>query len=273
MKAAGAAFIAAVALETTYLSRLWTVERSDGTTLRFTDHDTDLTFGGDVYAARTGFQASAIVTTLSAAAQGVSIEFLLNVSGFDEDAIRAGLYDGQTCTLLILERTSAEVMTAFKGTLGEVSITDHGYARAEIEGIVQSGKIITEQFSLNCRADLGDARCKVDIDALKVAFTVASAVASNDGFSSADLTQADSQWDLGLVVWVTGSNAGDAIEVAKSLATGDVTLFMPARYAIEAGDTGLIYPGCTKFPSMCIGRYANFDNYRGEPFAPKPAAV
>ena len=47
-------------LETTRLCTAWRIERRDGQSFFFTDHDRDLVYGGNTYLAATGFDRTAI---------------------------------------------------------------------------------------------------------------------------------------------------------------------------------------------------------------------
>jgi len=57
----GAAALAAhLATGSTTVCRCWGLIRADGVAYGFTDHDRDLTFGGQVYRADTGLSARAV---------------------------------------------------------------------------------------------------------------------------------------------------------------------------------------------------------------------
>lgn len=77
----------------------------------------------------------------------------------------------------------------------------------------------------------------------------------------------DNRWDLGLVHWITGNNADISIEVRRSLSLdGEISLYLPAPFVIQVGDTGKIFTGCDKTTTACFNRYDNMVNFRGEPF-------
>jgi uncharacterized phage protein (TIGR02218 family) len=60
-----------------------------------------------------------------------------------------------------------------------------------------------------------------------------------------------------------------AIEVKSwTAANGRIELFLPMGYAIAAGDTFSVYPGCDKRLETCLGRFGNVVNFRGEPYVP-----
>jgi hypothetical protein len=68
-------------------------------------------------------------------------------------------------------------VTLRRGWLGEVEAGDDGAFRAELRGLTQALQQRTgELYSPECRADLGDARCRVSIEPARVAREAAYAV-------------------------------------------------------------------------------------------------
>ncbi len=51
-------------------------------------------------------------------------------------------------------------------------------------------------------------------------------------------------------------------------ATGTLTLFLPALYAVQAGDAFTVRPGCDKSFAACKAKFANAINFRGFPHVP-----
>jgi uncharacterized phage protein (TIGR02218 family) len=57
------------------------------------------------------------------------------------------------------------------------------------------------------------------------------------------------------------------------LASDGITLFLPMPFPIEVGDTLGLYAGCNKLISTCTAKFANWHNFRGEPYIPGPDAL
>jgi uncharacterized phage protein (TIGR02218 family) len=158
-----------------------------------------------------------------------------------------------------------------RGWFGEVTLNENGKFRTELRGMTQAlQQQLGEIYSPECRADLGDHRCKIDVGlwtrsgAVTGVTDPAVFVASIDGAATAD-----GWFDGGLLTWVTGANAGRAIEVKSwAASTGRVELFLAMGYAIVIGDAFTVYPGCDKRLETCIGRFNNVINFRGEPYVP-----
>lgn len=77
----------------------------------------------------------------------------------------------------------------------------------------------------------------------------------------------------GVVHWLTGTNAGRENELETYVAaTATVTLAIPTRNPIVAGDTFKIRRDCAKSKAACIA-YGNLNNMRGEPELPRANGV
>lgn len=257
---------------TTTLARIWDITRKDTTVVRLTDHDQDLAVGGDTYLAAQGFSASSILISAGEPVQGMEMIMPEDTTGVDGDDVDAGLYDGAQCSMRYVdyEALAGGAMTMFGGVIGH-STHDRRLQQINftVEGKFSRGRVVNvESWSSTCRADLGDARCTVDIEALKTGATVTS-VPSQYTFVDSSLALADDAVALGVVKWLTGANAGLAFEIKGNVAATDrVTTFMPAPFVIQVGDTCDLYPGCNKSLSTCRDTYNNVVNFRGEPFIP-----
>jgi hypothetical protein len=84
-----------------------------------------------------------------------------------EDEVRAGLFDGAEIAISLVQREDPDghgEIRLRRGALGETRLTPQGYFHAELRGLSQPLAPSTlEVFSPNCRADLGDHRCKFPI--------------------------------------------------------------------------------------------------------------
>ena len=139
--------------------------------------------------------------------------------------------------------------------------------KAELRGLTQAlQQQIVELYTPDCRADLGDSRCKINLTALTVTGTVTAATDCY-GFTDSSRAEASGYWNGGLVLWTSGANAGRKMEIG-SFAAGVFTLFLPMPGIIAVGDTYSLQPGCDKSFTTCKTRYGNGNNFRGEPYVP-----
>ncbi len=122
---------------------------------------------GDIaYQANRGFAPSAIRSTNDLAVDNFDINFLLNLDGIAEEDVLAGNYDNARIELFLLNYADVgmgQVLLA-TGSLGEVALAN-GQAKAEMRGLSQAlQQNVLEVTSPTCRAELGDARCKADVN-------------------------------------------------------------------------------------------------------------
>jgi uncharacterized phage protein (TIGR02218 family) len=268
MKSASTALAAHVAGETMTLATCWKVTRRDGTVLGFTDHDQDITFSSQLYQASTGYTRSAIHTIANLSVDNLDIESALNSDTLDAADLRAGLWDGAEVEIFLVnwQNLGQGKVTLKRGTIGQVELKDTVF-RAELRGLTQAlQQQIVELYTPDCRADLGDARCTIDLAAMTVTGTVTSSI-DRHGFTDTSRAEAAGFWNGGLVEWTSGANQGRKMEV-KSFSGGVFTLFLPMPGIIAAGDDYSLQPGCDKSFATCKNRYNNVLNFRGEPNVP-----
>ncbi|MEO5376066.1 MAG: DUF2163 domain-containing protein [Alphaproteobacteria bacterium] len=266
MKPASANLAAHLAGEVTTLCTCWTITRTDGLVLGFTDHDRDVTVGGMSYRAAGGYSPSAVASSASLAVDNLDVDVVLDDEGITDGDLRAGLYDHAEVEVMLVNWAAPTDggMVLSRGHLGEVALKG-AVATAEIRGLVQAlATNIGEYFSADCRASLGDARCGVDLTALTVAGAV-TAVMSRRRFTAAGV--AGAEYVGGMVAFSSGACAGLRMEV-KASDGADITLFVPVPREIAVGDSFTIHPGCDRTAATCRQRYDNIINFRGEPFVP-----
>lgn len=148
----------------TTLTSLWELTRTDGVKFFFTDHDKDVEFGGDTYVAANGYKRTAISNSVGLSVDNLDIEGVLD--GIDEDELRVGLFDYAEIKVKLInyKNTADGIIKLRRGILGEVAFTSQGFYTAELRGLAQPlSQNIVEMYTVECRADLGDAQCKIPI--------------------------------------------------------------------------------------------------------------
>ncbi len=200
----------------TTLCRCWRVTRSDGVVLGFTDHDRTLSFGGDDYEPTSGFDASEDVSATGFAVGGMEVSGALSSDRLDADDLASGRYDNAEVRIYLVNwSTPSERQLLRVGHIGEVTRED-GAFRAEVRGLAASlDETKGRAFRPACDADVGDARCGVDLDdpAFKATGAV-TAVGDRRQFTASGLGGFDAGWfDRGRFTWTSGANAGRGAEV------------------------------------------------------------
>ncbi len=268
MKTAGTNLATHIGGETTTLATCWKITRKDSAVFGFTDFDKDLTIDGLLYQAQSGYTRSAIHTISNLAVDNLDIESALDSETLNAADLRAGIWDGAAIEIFIVNWSNLAngKIILKRGTVGEVELKDTVF-RAELRGLTQAlSQQIVELYTPDCRAELGDARCKINLAALTVIGTV-TAVTDRRSFTDTGRIEADHYWNGGLITWTSGANVGRKMEV-KSFVGGVFTLFLPMPSDVAEGDTYSLYPGCDKKFSTCKDKYSNSKNFRGEPHVP-----
>ena len=233
MKTVSTAMAAHLAGETTTLATLWRVVRRDGVVFTFTDHDQNITYGGETYLAALGYERSAIASASDLAVDEGELLGLLDAASIDPAELRAGLWDFAAVRIFAVNRadlTQGEVKLR-RGTLGEVTARDDGSFRAELRGLAQPLQAtVGSLYQPECRADLGDARCKVPLRPAQRANSTAFALAQFVRLNVSGGSIADSR-DEGGAIWectTSGTSAASdpggwaAVAVGNTLTDGSV---------------------------------------------------
>ncbi|WP_018935647.1 MULTISPECIES: DUF2163 domain-containing protein [unclassified Thioalkalivibrio] len=260
--------------EVTTLATCWRLERRDGFVIRATDHDHDLTVDGETYAARTGYTRSALATTGALSVDNADLDGVLSTDTITAEDIRAGLYDHAELRVFAVDWQDPDAgrINLRRGWIGDVTLSREGHWHTSLRGMTQAlAQNIIESYTPNCRADLGDNRCKVDLSEWThtgvilgpgTDLTLEASISDTDGVDA-------SIFEHGVLTWTSGQNEGKVIEVtAVDLEKDTITLAFPPSYTPAAGDEFEIYAGCDKRLETCRDRFDNVLNFRGEPFIP-----
>lgn len=257
----------------TTLCRCWIVTRRDGLLQGFTDHDEDVVIDGTSCRAGTGLTGSEVAQKQGLAVDSSELSGALNADTLNEDDLAAGLYDAAEVELWLADwsEPALRVMLA-KGTLGEVRRDGTAFV-AEVRGLSQAlGEERGRLYTSNCGADLGDAKCKINLDApaYKGAGTVVAVTATSSFAASGLDAYADGWFTAGKLTFKSGANAGLSIEVKAHRLSGGVRLdlWQAMPHPIEPGDTFTVTAGCDKRFATCHDRFNNIVNFRGFPHIP-----
>ncbi len=257
----------------TTLCRCWLIIRADGLVQGFTDHDEDVPLGDIVCRAGSGLSGSESTQKIGFAVDSSEISGALSSETLNESDLAAGRYDAATVELWLIDWSEPELCVLLgKGVLGEIKRESAAFT-AEVRGL--SDRLLQESgrlYSVTCSADLGDARCKIDLTSS--AFSGIGTVAeqrTKSAFSASGLDGFDDGWfTAGKLVFTGGGNDGLSVEVKSHRNDGVVTLelWQAMPEPIASGDTFIISAGCDKRFQTCHERFNNAVNFRGFPHIP-----
>ena len=243
----------------------WRIDRRDGVAIGLTAHDRDLEVDGFHYRAAPGMTPSAIRRGAGLDPDSMDVTGALTGAAISEADLLAGRWDGARIALLAVDWTAPRdpIMLA-NGTIGAVE-TRNGMLSAELRGAAAALDVpAVEVTSPECRAELGDKRCRVAMAGRR---RIVRVVAAEGATLTVDTTEpVPDAWGGGRIGWLTGSNSGLSDAVARS-AGNAVRLWQPPRFP-ATGAMLEIREGCDKSIATCAGRFGNAANFRGEPYLP-----
>lgn len=251
--------------ELTSIALCWRLERTDGAGLALTSHDGPVTSEGATHVPAPGMIPAAIIRKLGIEPQSSEGAGALSSDILDAHELSLGRWDGARVSLTAADwlDPAAEPIRLLSGGIGGVAIDGdrftadlHGAATRLLEPVCPS-------TSAECRAELGDERCRVDLAGRA---TRAHVVSSSDSEIVLDQAVGD-RFLLGRLRYLAGANCGLSTIVLAATGSRVVVRDLP-RAAVEAGCMVELREGCDKRLATCVGRFANAVNFRGEPHLP-----
>ncbi len=152
---------------TTSLATIWRIIRTDAVEFYFTDHDQDIVYDGNTYLAENSYSRTAISNDSTLSVDNLNVEGIFDSADITEQDIRVGKFDYAEVRVSVINYTEPTdgVVKMRRGRFGEVTMTKQGIFRAELRGLTQDlQQNIGEIYQPECRADVGDSRCKVPIN-------------------------------------------------------------------------------------------------------------
>lgn len=251
----------------TTLAFCWRIERRDGVTIGLTDHDRDLAIGGVPHRAAPGMTPSAIKRGDGLDADTMDIAGALTSAAIGEADLLAGRWDGARVRLFAVDWTDADgaQVPLGEGTIGAVETRDGAFT-AELRGSAAAlDRPVVEETSPECRAELGDRRCRVAMAGRR---RYARIVACEERTVTIDAAEPSAgAYGGGLLRWLGGANSG--LESAIAVSDGaSVVLRAEPPLPVAAGNLIELIEGCDKSLATCAARFGNAANFRGEPYLP-----
>lgn len=247
------------------VATFWRIYRRDGSTLAFTSHDRDLTFGGIRHLAAPGMIPAAIRLTAELANDSAEVQGALNHDSISESELAAGLFDDAAIEIGAVDWAALEHHTLYTGQIGRIE-DDEVQFSAEL----RSNKSLLEQdlvprTSPTCRAEFCGRGCGLSA----VRFTSQQALAEVDlegnrvRFAGVD---GEAHVD-GRLRFMAGPQTGVAFGIID--ADGEwLVLDRPLVEGTLPGTFVELREGCDHTIATCSDRFANAANFRGEPFLP-----
>lgn len=277
MKNLSSGTLADLASDTQTFNTCWLITRTDGTVYSWTDCDQPLTVSSVTYSPLDAYSPSANDGKADFSVDNMEVLGFLTSLAINENDVAEGKWDYATVSIFMVNRNNIAngVYHMRDGWLGQVAIKSPGIFTAEIRGLSQAiqntlGDLVTP----TCRWTLGDvdaygnavlnSHCTINLSAYAVLGVPVTLVSSNQEFTASSLTQAAQWFSFGSLKWVTGNNAGVAMDIQGFGLGGVVLLQLPMINNIQLGDTFNIVPGCQKrYAEDCVAKFNNGVNHGG----------
>lgn len=248
----------------------WKLERTDGTIMRFTDHDKKLTVANEVYDPQGGFNSSARQKLNNLKVRNLEFVGFISDDSITYDDLKSGKYRDCKVTEMLVDWQYS--------WMGPISTAVYWIVEMQYDGEKWVGQVsgltrwLTQRvgrvYSRICDHILGDEKCQVDLPSLEQTGTVTTVVKSRLVFTTT-LSELDDFFKYGYITWTSGANTDEKAEIKMfRAAAGRIELALQTTDPIEAGDTFKVYPGCDRLRDTCLTKYSNVINFGGFPFIP-----
>lgn len=251
--------------ELTTLALCWRLERRDGVGLALTSHDRPLFVEGVRYEPSPGMSPAAIRAELGLDPRSSEVAGALASAAISEEDIVSGRWDGAELRLLATSwnEPGSEQLVLLEGELGVVA-AKAGQFDVDLLGV--SAKLerpVCPLTSPECRAELGDPQCRVDMAGRRMR----ACVDSVDGHRIRIDQPVDDRFRFGSVRIAGGPSNG--LRRRISAVEGNVlSTFGTLPFDLGPGTPVEIVEGCDKRLETCATRFSNAANFRGEPHLP-----
>lgn len=231
--------------DTTTLCTCWNVTRTDGNVYAFTDHDQDLVISGVTYLSSDSYTRTSVKSDETLGIDNLEVIGMLDSEQISDIDMANGLYDYAQIQVFMVNwmNLSDGIVRIREGWLGEVVVTETGTFKAELRGLTQA---LTPQFgdlfSQICRADLGDAQCKIDLAAITYSATVSGVLAQNT-FEIASVLQFQpyqSTNTASIIINEAMVASNDGLGVEFTLNGTPYSFFIPTSSATPAAVNSLV---------------------------------
>jgi uncharacterized phage protein (TIGR02218 family) len=243
----------------------WRVERLDGAGIALTSHDAALVSEGILHEPEPGMTPATVTRSLGLEPQAAEAAGSLSSEALSQADLALGRWDGAEIRVTMADWDDAAntPVQLIGGEIGGVSIDGDSFSAELQGGAAKLQGPVCPATSAECRAALGDKKCRVDLSGRSLA---AHVVASGGASFTLD-TSVDDRFVLGRLRYMSGANCGLSSVILSSAGNVVQVRDLP-RGTVESGCRVELREGCDKRFETCVTRFANAANFRGEPHLP-----
>nr|WP_294849832.1 DUF2163 domain-containing protein [uncultured Sphingomonas sp.] len=248
----------------TSIALCWRIERKDGAGLALTSHDEAVEVRGVRHDPAPGMTPAAVRHGGGLDAAKSEVAGALSSAAISEADLLAGRWDGAAVRLSAVdwERPAGSTELA-SGALGRISQKDREFHAEMLGPAAKLDSPVCPLTSPECRAELGDKACRVDM----AGRSVRARVVSVDGLVVTVDRMLDDRFLMGSLRFL-GGDANGLRSMLLKVDASTVTLRSMPPVTVIAGDAVEVIEGCDKSLETCSARFGNAANFRGEPHLP-----
>ena len=267
-----------------HFATLWRFELTTGDVLRYTNHDREIEFDGELYSPAAAPRASAAQEAEGLQGQTRDLEGIIEDDSLSFDNLRAGLLRNAELTEYAIDWRYpwAGALSTRRYFVGEVSYGGNDRWNAQLNNPATRLQVpVGAIYGRACRFSLGDANCGINVNAFKSSILTVSDVSSGSNntrtrFSVIDASYFASQSaefaSFGFVEWVSGENVGLKVEVLKETrpTANEVNFQLSenAAFDVSVGDKFRVTAGCDRTIETCENKFNNLQRFGGFPDIP-----
>lgn len=266
---------------------VFTIALQGGVVLRYSGNDKMHTWGADTYLVGPIIKRSRISTVVGIRVDTMDMTITANdtiqVNGVPLLAFAAaGGLDGARVRVDKVfapswDKPLVGALLHFSGRVNDVDVS--GYeanvtVNSDLE--VLDIKVPRSLYQPGCVNTLYDSACQVNRAAVTVTGAVqASPTPTRFAFGTNLGAHATGRFDLGVLTFTSGANAGSSrtIKSFVSGGTNTITPIAPFPFTPAVSDAFTVYPGCDKTAATCTSKFSNGVRFRGFPFVPVPETI
>lgn len=163
----------------------------------------------------------------------------------------------------------------FSGRVADVREVDRFGALLEIKSYLEmlNVQVPRELYQAQCLKTVYDLECAVAPLAHQVAGQATSASTLGRTRFDSNVIRAAGHFDLGMLTWTSGPNAGVSRTVKSQSAGGEFSLLSPLPAAVSPGDAFVVLPGCDGLQATCTAKFNNLARFKGQPYIPQAETI
>ncbi len=252
-----------------YWAQMWRIERQDGEIIALTDHDFDIEFEGEVYAAK-----SALTSSEVQAAIGLEAENSECLGGVDGDMIRledlkAGRFMDAHIRHFLFDFDNHRIEhEIFSGSISKLYFGETHFRAELTSDLDRLDYVFGRKFSKTCGVKFCSKECGLNSSN----YCLRSEITKIQG-SRLEIEAQDFAFPLDNgIIEFEGVNSNIAKAAIREFSDqGDIWIFELWRapeFDPKIGDGIKINAGCDKTIEQCQETFANALNFRGFPHLP-----